>query len=417
MSSAEKFAKILKVKPDILNRLEIKLNTVTGKNGVFDKIIEEINNRVSLILKAFNLKFDSPAEEVYKAWINKVGKEDEALFKIFKEPDFSETLGCATVINSAKELSGNLNGFFIKEERARELLEKNPPKNVLKITGYNTVGGLLEKENLLDVFAALRFVEDAEWLNKTFFSEYRNLNEGDFETRPIEARVLREEWKARAQKYTGHKLHHISHLKELGFIFIIPFQKNYPGATLEVFTLLLHYFHEVDFYSRLFKKYSREQNFAEKMISALRGDIPDKIFSGHNGLSVPIVQRYLAKDNPDDPRLFVPHVNPEVIHWAKGEADIVRQGERFTESDLEFFRDLDFVAKFFESKKFGGEIILSFDPIDGVVSLARVPEIGRRYYYHQHEALWNKIFDEYFGAEKIEQLILGSLDRGEIVLA
>ena len=48
-----------------------------------------------------------------------------------------------------------------------------------------------------------------------------------------------------------------------------------PGKFLRDFALLLHYFHEIEFYSKLFKKYSAEENFAEKFKSLLRGDVKE----------------------------------------------------------------------------------------------------------------------------------------------
>jgi len=398
----------------VLKSLEQKLNILTGKEGIFDKIIEENRNKIQSRLSALGYSVSSAAEDVFGALIDKTKKEDDALYTMFKKPNFSTTEGCTNVIHTARDLSGNIRGFFLKKDKARELLEKNPPRNILKMLGYESIDALLLEVDLLEVFAALRFAEDPQWLNGTFFSEYHGLAESDFEERNIEVLVLGKEWIERAKKYARHKLHHISHLKELGLIFIIPFEKEYAGATLEVFTLVLHYFHEVDFYSRLFKAYAREPNFTERMISALRGDVLDTPLPDSGILGIRIIQRYLAKDDPNDPRLFEPHANPEAIHWAKGEADIVREGMKSPRSDLEFFRDLDFAGDFFTLRSGAGETFVSFDLIDNVVSLSKQSGIESKYIYHQHEALWNKIFNEYFGGATIEGLILDNLEKGYI---
>jgi hypothetical protein len=37
-----------------------------------------------------------------------------------------------------------------------------------------------------------------------------------------------------------------------------------------------------------------------------------------------------------------------------------------------------------------------------------------KYLYHQQEALWNKIFAEYFGEEKMEEIIKSNLLKGYV---
>ena len=130
---------------------------------------------------------------------------------------------------------------------------------------------------------------------------------------------------------------------------------------------MLHYFHEVDFFSKLFNKYAKETNFNQKMISALKGEVGGAPLPDREMVSIRIIQRYLAKDDPNDPRLFEPHINPEVVHWLKAEEDMAVLGERFPELDLEFFRDLDFVGDFFESKELKKEVLVSFDLIDNII--------------------------------------------------
>ena len=77
------------------------------------------------------------------------------------------------------------------------------------------------------------------------------------------------------QPYTlEKKYHNISHLKEFGIIFVIPLPIDTAGETTRMFTLLLHYLHEVPFYSDLFRKYSTQPDFVSNFKSLLRGDIP-----------------------------------------------------------------------------------------------------------------------------------------------
>ncbi len=127
-----------------------------------------------------------------------------------------------------------------------------------------------------------------------------------------------------------------------------------------------------------------------------------------------IVQRYLAKEDENDPRLFEPHVNPEAVHWRKAENDVAKLGARFPQLELDFWKDLDWIGDFFPQD--GGEKLVSMNLIDTVMSLVQEKELIK-YLYHHQEALWNKIFVSYMGEENLEKLIVENFDRGVISLA
>src|SRR3989338_10578535 len=152
MSAGEYLAKVLRTKPEVLADLERKLNILTAKTGVFERIVEEKKTKIQSRLSSFGLTVDSRAEEIFKALVEKTRKEDAVLYELFNKPNFSTTDGCTNVIKTARELSGNIRGFFIKKEKAEELLKKNPPNNILRMLGYETIDALLAKEDLFEVF-------------------------------------------------------------------------------------------------------------------------------------------------------------------------------------------------------------------------------------------------------------------------
>jgi len=227
--------------------------------------------------------------------------------------------------------------------------------------------------------------------------------------------VLHSQWLTAAEKFLTKKFHNVSHLKELGVIFVIPLTIDTPGETMRLFSLLLHYLHEVTFYSDLFRKFASESGgiFSKKLVSALRGDVLDRHFTGENQQHYwMIVQQYLAKDDPFDWRLFVPHVNPEALHWSKAEDDIARFGEKFSDLDFEFWHHLDHIGDYFQDAS-GTEVLVSMNLIDTVMSLVQ-KKVMIKYLYHHQEALWNKIFMEYAGREKTEALIMKNFEKGYI---
>ena len=414
MSPYEKIAKILGVTEKTLIDFEGMISLSTGTNGVINKIAAENENTIAKTLSQIGLSPESTAEEVR-------GALQKAIF--YHEKQFLNFLNSLSGQNEfekaaslARSLAKTGRGFFLKKNLIAEIFKKRSPENLLKYLGYDSVGELIKEDgDLTEHFSALRFVETDEWMHQTFEEAYGSFTAADFEEREVEIRVLGERWHDIAQKFVEKKHHNVSHLKEFGVIFLNPIKMDIPGKFLRDFALLLHYFHEVEFYSKLFKRYSAESNFAERFKSLLRGDVKElmEVKEKNNWL---IVQRYLVKENPQDPRLFQPRINPESIHWAKGEKDLASIGESAGDKvDLSMWFNLDWVGGIFRD---GSEEIVSFDLEDNAMSLVSSME-GRHehFYYHQREAMWTKIFAEYAGGEdKLEQMIMDNFDKGFVKL-
>ncbi len=412
----EKIARVLRTDKDIVRIVEEQLGRVTGKDNCLQRIIEKneaiMKDRMDqLHVKEFN------THDIYNALIKKANKDDEKLSEHFWFTNFERETGASVLIGAAMDLAKVPKGLFLKREVAHEFFIKEPPPNMMAYFQLKNPEELLKKYDLFEVYSALRFVEDKTWLNNIFFKQLDGVTPNDFEERDIEIRVLHGEWLTVAEKFLKKKHHNVSHLKELGVIFIIPLPIDTSGETMRLFSLVLHYLHEVDFYSNLFRKYAKESasDFSLKVTSALRGDVLDERFSeGDRGKKWMIVQRYLAKDDLYDWRLFEPHVNPEAIHWTKAAQDIARLGGNHNELGLDFWKDLDFVGDYFTDEA-GIEDIVSFNLIDTVMSLVKQKE-RVKYLYHHQESLWNQIFMEYFGNEETERLIIENFGKGYIML-
>ncbi|MEK7494111.1 MAG: hypothetical protein AAB630_03070 [Patescibacteria group bacterium] len=412
--SIERIARVLRTDKDTVGNLCKRMEEVTGKRNIPQKVMEENDVLVEKSLTALGVKKEAFNFEVYQALIGKVKHNDAAIFDLFRQPRCIDYKGCKTLLNFAEELANVGEGFFLKKEKAVELLRNQPPINIMKALGYKEINELIEKEDIDQVFAALRFGEEQQWLNEVFFAQYRALTVDDFERRGIKLRVLDGKWLTIAEKFLKKKYHNVSHLKELGVIFVIPLELRTPGETMRVFGLILHYLHEVSFYAKLFTLYAQTpSNFAERIISCLRGDVLDEQMHSHVVSNWLIVQRYLAKDDEYDWRLFAPHVNPEALHWTKAEEDIARLNERFENLDLHFWHNLDYVGDFYRTES-GVDNLVSFNLIDTVMSLVMEKDMIK-YLYHHQEAMWNKLFMEYVGGrDEMERLTIENFMKGYI---
>ncbi|OGM97040.1 MAG: hypothetical protein A3B86_02815 [Candidatus Yanofskybacteria bacterium RIFCSPHIGHO2_02_FULL_38_22b] len=417
-NSFVKVAKILRISQGDLMNLDQQMTSITGQASVIDAIVAENNALVEKTLVELGLPKDSLAEEIYGALINKLSHIDKHLFELLDKPDLGNMSStCGKMCEVAFQVFAPPKGLFIKNEKVTELLNKYKPDNLLKHFGYSSVGELVEKEGFASVVSALRFAQDQEWMHKFFDEAYSDLKPTDFEERDVELIVLDKKWVEVAEKYLEKKYHNVSHLKEFGVIFITPIKIDIPGETSRMFTLILHYLHEVPFYSALFRRYIGDSDFNIKFKSLLRGDVPSGQIMEGGQVIWRIVQRYLAKDNENDPRLFQPHVNPEAEHWFRAEGDFQRLSRMLKKDDggvsLSCWTGLDFVGDFFKDRN-GEEVLVSFNFIDLTMSLVKKGHI--KYLYHHQEALWNKIFSEYMGRETMNRLIDENIIRGFIEL-
>jgi hypothetical protein len=390
MDAIERVAKMLRTDKDYIYSIEKRLALATGKRGVFDRIIFDNDVRIKDRLQRLELSSDSSAKAVYDALIAKVENHDTWLCQSTGSNKCSVIEDFIKAVDTAKKVIKMPKGFFIKKEKAIELLKKEPPKKVMAYLGYDSIDDMLAKEDIIEILASLRFVEGSEWLNSHFFINYTTL-------------TLSPKWTKYAKIFVMKKWHNVSHLKEFGVLFVIPTSLGISGELLRMLSLIFHYSHEIPFYSDVIRTIAKHpETFTKNLLSLLRGDVLDTRLPESEKSQWLIVQRYLAKDDENDWRLFVPHVNPEALHWHRAEDDLEASASLFGEfgHELKFWRDLDWVGDFFKDE-IGHHILVSFDLVDTVMSLVKRHE-QMKFLYHHQEALWNKIFIEYFGEEQLE---------------
>jgi len=419
-NSFNKISKILKLSPEYLLALSQKMDLISGQTGVIDSISNQNDVLVDKTLSELGLSRDSYAEDVHEALVQRVTVIDELLYELLERPDLSTMSNvCGKLCETALKVYTPQKGLFIKKEKVVELLEKQKPDNMLKHFSYSSSQELVDKEGFSSVVSALRFTQSTEWMHKFFSTAYKDLKSDDFEERDVEIKILEDKWLEVADKFLEKKYHNVSHLKEYGVIFIIPLKTDTPGETMRMFALLLHYLHEVPFYSSLFRRFLYNLDFISKFQALLRGDVPEGAIpdDGDGKIVWRVVQRYLAKEDENDFRLLEQHVNPEAEHWFRVGQDLGRLARmtRRDESSLtvDYWKSLDCVGDFFKNKN-GEEVFISFDLMDLTMSLVRKGQV--KYSYHQREALWNKIFFEYVGRERMNQFIEDNIINGFIEL-
>ena len=379
-----------------------QLEARTGRAGIDAKLTAEIDETVSNRIKQLDL--DSPTlDELYTALIKQVAEHDKQLAEKLGGSDPNSFYHMIPlIVKKVKELNIPKDGFFLKADLANKFLKNLPPNQIIKRLGYNDVTELLANEDIFGIFGALRFTENAQWLN-SFIDQYQSLTANDFEKRPI--RILefkREKWGDVADNFIKKKLHNVTHLKEMGIIVLMPVSDIFmPGVTLKILPLILHYINEIRLYSAFFKLIRAKQNFGEILVKALIADTPKVNISEGNYIHWRVIQRYFGKlPHENHPEIFEPHLQPEDLHWRK-----VEQVLYDIDPQLKFWQNLDYVAASEEQE------IVSFNLMDVALSYANQLKYSDRYIYHFRESLWNEIFARYLGEQTLQDQILLHLDN------
>lgn len=392
--------KIFRVEEDLLQSVNTDMEERFGVSGVLENLEQEANSMLDDRLSRMGLSRDSKPQEVYEGLFGEIENYEKQLYEnVGVSPD---NFDFHKIADKAKGITGERKGFFLKKEFASQILHKRPPEFTIEQLGYSSVDEMLDKEDIMDVFSALRFTETDEWMHKTFDDAYSKFTFNDFEERAIEIRVLGERYSEVSKKFVAKKHHNVSHLKEFGVIFINPIAQTDKGKFIRDFALLLHYTHEIIFYSRLFKQNSESDDFNARFLSLLRGDVPtDEEVNQNDWL---VIQRYLWKNDPQDKRLFTPRVNPEAMHWMKAYNDLVRS------MNFSFWENTNYLAHYF------GDTLVSFNLEDTAMGfVAYSAGEDARFTYHQQEALWNKLFSLYVGGyDKMEEYILKNMSKSKI---
>lgn len=381
-----------------------QLETESGLPGVDIRLQSEVTQKIRAKMRELGLDpNDTNGRELYHSLQTLIKKHDEFLARALGGTDPDDILDLLPRIKRRVEtLPIPKSCWALKHSVAKRLLKASPPKRVMKQLGYKSVDSMLKRENISELFGALRFAESPSWLRR-FIQSYRDLEPTDFENRKIEiVQLSRDRWGTLADPFVFKKRHNITHLKELGVILMLPMPiDRLKGATITVLPLLLHYVNEIRLYSANFKLQQVKPDFAPILIDTLIADPKTHIKVGGQYIHWRVIQRYFGKlEKEYHPEIFEPHVQPEDLHWRKAENVLYH-----IEPALKFWEDLDYVAIL----EHGRPVPLNL--MDNAVSYCNGLDYGSQAIYHFRESLWNEVFVRYVGQKNLEQQVLKQLNN------
>lgn len=395
---------LLKAKQPLFSHALDQLEKASGKDGVDVRLTADIVEKFNKKVKQLGLDpNDSTGKEIYQALINLAKEHDEHLAKKIggKDPTDVEEM-VPLVIDVVNKTDMPRKCWALKKSVAKSFLKEMPPKKIMERLGYRSIDSMLKSENLFEIYGALRFAEDGEWLNE-FNKNYERLTPSDFETRDIElVRMPGDRWGDIAEHFVEKKRHLNTHLKELGAVIILPSSvKKMPGITTKVFSLTFHYYNEVRLYSSFFKTLQVKKDFGKIFVETLLADPGKSAIMAGQHIHWRVIQRYFGKLKDEyHPEIFEPHVQPEDLHWRRAEEQMYD-----IDPELEFWKDLDYVGMMYDDRP------LTMNLMDVSLSYSNQIPYEERYVYHFMESLWNEVFIRYMGKKTLEEQILKQLDN------
>lgn len=397
-------SELLQAEEPMFSHAISQLEKASGNHSADLRLSSEISGKVHLKAKELGLDpKDTTGKELYHALLELVKKHDSFLAKRMGVDDPEDVQAVVKQLKSfVDEMELHRKVWVLKSSVAKRLLKSNPPKRIMKHLGYKSVDSMIKREKVQELYAGLRFAEDAKWLNK-FLESYKKLKPSDFETRNLEIIVMdKQKWGELTAEFVHKKRHNLTHLKELGVIVLLPMPiDRMRGIVITVLPLLLHYYNEIRLYSAFFKIQQVKADFGKILVDTLIAD-PDThaVMAGQN-VHWRVIQRYFGKlENEPHPEIFQPHVQPEDLHWRKAEEVLYKM-----EPALHFWYDLDYVGVMHDGRP------VTFNLMDMAISYVNNLAYEQRAIYHFRESLWNEIFIRYMGQKTLERQILKQLDN------
>jgi hypothetical protein len=381
-----------------------ELEARTGRTGVDVKLAGEIAEKAATVTRRLGLDPNCSGPELYAALLATAKEQDVHLARTLggNEVENPEEM-IPLAMRRIEQIQMPRNCFALKYERAAAMLQKLPPQALMQRLGYQDCTAMTTKEDLAELFIAIRFTEGPDWLNR-FDRVYDDLKGSDFEERTI--RFIRfdpAKWGDVAAHFIEKKKHLNTHSKEMGVVAILPPPSTQMRAiTTKVMTVSLHYYNEVRLYSAYFKLLRHKKNFGRILSETLIADTPNIPLTQHHHIHWRVIQRYYGKigEGAEHPEIFQPHLQPEDLHWRSAEKILYQ-----VDPEMGMWRDLDYVAVL------KGEDTVTLNLMDVALSYANDIAYPERYLYHFRESLWNEVFARYMGQKELREQLLVKLDN------
>ncbi len=376
---------------------------ISGRPGADVQLIAELSATAHRKMRELGLDpADTTARELYQALQSLVGQHDMFLASVLHIDDRQDVASVLpSVAQAVNHMSVAKECWAIKHSVLKKMLKKQAPKHVMKHLGYRSLDSMLKRESPAVLLAASRFAESTAWMNR-FVKQYKSLQPSDFELREIEVAYLDTElWQKLAVPFVRNRRHNVVHLKEAGFVLILPLPvRRLRGLLVTMLPLVLHYVAEIRIYSALFKLEQVKPHFGSLVAKTILHDPEDAATIAGEKLHWRVLARHYGHHPNKHPDAFQPHVQPEDLYYQKAEELLY-----WLEPALKFWEELDYVLV----EQPNGKQPISFSLLDNAINYCNHLELGSHVASRGKKSLWNEILLRYIGQPNIERAVIAQL--------
>ncbi len=380
------------------------LEKASGYPSADVHLITDISGKVQRKKRELGLDpHDTTGAELYHGLLDLVRQHDGFVVAAIggRDPaDVDDILGRLPQV--VKKLTANPKVLALKHSVAKRLLQKMPPRAVMKQLGYRSVDSMLKRELLSAVYVGLHLTETPQWRQR-FVQSFKRLKPGDFELRPIEIMQLdKKRWGSLADAFIRTNRNNILCLKELGVIAILPAaMKRLPGIGITALARLLHDVNELRLHSAHAKFQQVRPDFGRFIANSLLDGPSVTAAIVNQPVSWRVIQRlYGRQARGPQPEIFEPHVQPDDLAW-QGAEDVLYK----LEPALLFWRDLDYVGAHHDHRP------ISLNLLDMAINYCNGLAYGQQTVSHLQTSLHDELLSRYISQPSLEQQILHQLDN------
>ena len=379
-----------------------RLEAASGHANTDIRLSTEIERGTKQKLRELGLDpSDTTGPELYAALQQRVKADDERLQAVLCRKYGQDAGSHEYVARLLSELPLPKSCFALKQTVGRRLLQKQQPKQTMKVLGYRSFDSMMRREQLINVFAAAWIIESASW-RKTMLDAYKKLSATDFELRRITILApASKRWQNLAEVIIVRKKHNVVGLREFGAVVLLPLPASRPpAATLTALLLALHELNEVRAGSTFLKLCQVRPRFGacvqtvvadEPMLEAnlLDGPVPWQVIQRYYGR---FADRFRAE-------VFEPHIQQEDLAWHSIEKVL-----SYIEPSFSFWHHTANLGVTDNHQP------VSLNIIDACLSFCNQLPYEHRIVQYLRHSLWHELIIRYLKHENVEQMVLGSLE-------
>ncbi len=384
---SETLRKILNAREPLFSMTIDDLERASGNSGIDIALAANISQNFHEAVAGLGLDSrDLSSSEIYAAIMNRV-RDDGARIM--------EKLRKTSAIDFAKKSPLGKNVWVLKHAAAKNLLRKSPPQKLMKNLGYRSIDSMLRREKIDEIYTAIRFSENDEWLDE-FNKGFAKITPTDFEIRGTKIiEINSEKFGILARDFMRRKHHDVIHAKEIGVVAIVPRPESLPLLTL-AFTF--HYLNEIRLYSTFFKLKQTENDFGKIVAKTLSADPKNAAKIAGRNVHWRILHQHLGADETAA-KILPPHVQPEDLVFRSAAESLAK-----IDSAMTFWCGLNYTAKLYDDR------ILSFNLLDALIDAAENLPMEKGSNEYLRRALGDEILARYLTAKTLRLQALANLN-------